>query len=162
GFYRALAAERRLSVARDALVLTDRLMSAVRTQLTEGEVSTMEANLAEIEAGRSRARVLAARREATSASLELKALLGLTPETPIRLAGAGGPPAALGEELPPPVMDEDALVALALSRRPDLMASAEAVREIETLTTLARRSAFPNLRLGAALERAEGDGSPRL
>lgn len=164
GFYRALAAERRLSVARDALVLTDRLIAAVRTQLAEGEVSTMEANLAEIEVGRARARVLTARREEASASLELKELLGLSPEAPIRLAAAGGGiPGAIGDEPPAaPVLAEDSLVVLALARRPDLAARAAAVRESETLTTLARRSSFPNLRLGAAMERGEQDGSPRL
>lgn len=164
GFYRALAAERRLSVARDALVLTDRLIAAVRTQLAEGEVSTLEANLAEIEAGRARGRVLTARREETSASLELKQILGLMPDRPIRLAAdAGGVPIALGDEpIPPPVLDEDAMVALALARRPDLMAIVAAVGEFEALTALARRSAFPNLRLGAAMERGELDGSPRI
>jgi len=163
-FYRALAAERRLSVARDALVLTDRLIAAVRTQLAEGEVSTMEANLAEIEAGRARGRVLTARREETSAALDLKQLLGLTPDTPISLAAdGGGTPGAVGTEPSvPPRLAEDSLIALALARRPDLTASAAAVRESEALTTLARRSAFPNLRLGAAMERGELDGSPRI
>ncbi|MHB0948042.1 MAG: TolC family protein, partial [Gemmatimonadaceae bacterium] len=51
---------------------------------------------------------------------------------------------------------------LALQRRPDLAAQSAAVRELETLTALARREALPNLRLGAAVERAEGDGSPRV
>lgn len=163
-FYRALAAERRLSVARDALVLTDRLMAAVRTQLAEGEVSTMEANLAEIEAGRARGRVLATRREETSAALDLKELLGLTPDTPIQLvADGGGAPVAAGDApAAPPLLAEDSLVALALARRPDLTASMAAVGESEALTTLARRSAFPNLRIGAVLERGELDGSPRI
>lgn len=164
GFYRALAAERRLSVAQDALALTDRLISAVRIQLAEGEVSTLEANLAEIEAGRARGRVLTARREETSASLELKQLLGLTPDTPIRLASdVGVAPIGGGIEPPQlPVLGEDSLIALALARRPDLTASAAAVRESEALTTLARRSAIPNLRLGAAMERGELDGAPRI
>jgi len=164
GFYRALAAERRLSVARDAMALTERLISAVRTQLAEGEISTMEANLAEIEAGRARGRVLAARREETSASLELRQLIGLTPHLPIRLSTvARGTSAAIGDApTPPPVLNEDSLVALALARRPDLTASAAAVRERETLSALARRSAFPNVRLGAAVQRSEVDGSPEF
>lgn len=163
-FYRAVAAERRLSVARDAMALTERLITAVRTQFAEGEVSTMEANLAEIEAGRARGRVLTARREETSASLEVKQMLGLTPDTPIRLASdAGATPIGGGLRPPPlPVLDEDSLVALALARRPDLTASAAAVREFETLTTLARRAAFPNLRLGAAMERGPSGGSAEL
>jgi cobalt-zinc-cadmium efflux system outer membrane protein len=139
-------------------------MAAVRTQLAEGEVSTMEANLAEIEAGRARGRVLATRREETSTALDLKELLGLTPDRPIQLvADGGGTPVAAGDApTPPPLLAEDSLVALALARRPDLTARMAAVRESEVLTTLARRSAFPNLRLGAVLERGELDGSPRI
>ena len=180
GFYRALAAERRLSVARDALALTERLLAAVRIQLAEGEISAMEANLAEIEAGRARGRVLTAQRVATSAELELKQLAGLRPDTPVRLvADAAGTPGAADvaptpQPVPQPVaaplpagpdpaaLDQDSLVAIALARRPDLAASTAAVRELETLTALARREALPNLRLGAAVERAEGDGSPQI
>ncbi len=180
GFYRALAAERRLSVAQDALALTERLLAAVRTQLAEGEISTLEANLAEIEAGRARGRVLTAQRVATSDELELKQFIGLTPDTPVRLAAdAGGTAGAAGVVLTPQpmprpvaaalpaapdpaVLDPDSLVALALARRPDLAASTAAVREAETLTRLARREALPNLRLGAAVERAGGDGSPEI
>lgn len=179
-FYRALAADRRLAVTRDALALTERLLAAVRTQLTEGEISTLEANLAEIEAGRARGRVLAAQRAATTAELELKQLVGLAPDTPVRLVGdapsastlAVSPPAS--QPGPPPVvdamvagpmlgtLDQDSLVALALAQRPDLAASTAAVHEFETLTALARREALPNLRLGAVVERGEDGGSPQL
>lgn len=163
-FYRALAGARRLAVARDALALTERLMAAVRTQLAEGEVSTMEANLAEIEAGRGRARVLTAQREETSASLDLKQLLGLGPDTPIRLVADTTGPAVVPDRgvVPAPALAEDSLVALAFARRPDLAASTAAVREFETLTALARRSAFPNLRLGAAVERGVSGDSPEI
>ncbi|MDQ3670350.1 MAG: TolC family protein, partial [Actinomycetota bacterium] len=180
GFYRALAAARRVAVARDALALTERLLSAVRTQLREGEISTLEGNLAEIEFGRARGRILAAQRAETSAALELKQLIGLMPDTPIRLVGdpaESGAQAAPVAAMPAPpataapakvtapdpmTLDEDSLIALALARRPDLAASAAAVREFETLTALARREALPNLRLGAAVERTDGDGSPQI
>jgi len=152
-FHRAFAAERRLAVAEEALSLVERLLSAVRIQVREGEISKLEANLAEIESGRARGRVLSARRAATNAELELKLLVGLTPETPVRLVGDStvvrstrfGDPAV------------DSLVALAIVRRPDLAASAEAVREAETLRALSRREAFPNLRVGAAATSAPGD-----
>ncbi|MHB1071306.1 MAG: TolC family protein [Gemmatimonadaceae bacterium] len=173
-FYTAVAAERRMAVARDALALTERLLAAVRTQVAEGEISVLEANLAEIEAGRARARLLAAQRVATSAQFELKQLLGLPAERPIRFATtAAEAPAEPGLD-PTRGADRDAttpdfagasqdsLLALALQRRPDLAAQSAAVRELETLTALARREALPNLRLGAAVERAEGDGSPRV
>ncbi len=157
GFYRAFASERRLEVARDALALTERLIAAVRTQLAEGEISTMEANLAEIEAGRARGRVLSAQRAELGAAFELKQLLGLRPETAIRLVSDSlNTSSPLGKQ---PSPTEDSLVALALARRPDLAASEAAVREIEKLTSLSRRSAFPNVRIGAVVERAESGGS---
>lgn len=164
GFYRAFAAERRLAVAEDALGLTERLIAAVRTQLVEGEIGTMEANLAEIEAGRASGRVLSARRAAMGSALDLKQFLGLLPQTPIRLVSeAAGTLVAAGEEpAAPTVLDEDSLVALALAHRPDLRANAAAVRELEQLTRLSRRSAFPNLRVGAVVERAERNGRADL
>lgn len=84
-FYRALAAQRRLDVARTVLALNERLVGAVRTQLREGEVSALDANLAEVELGRARGRVLAARRAAGSATLDLTRQLGLAPSTAVRL-----------------------------------------------------------------------------
>lgn len=179
-FLRSLTAERRLDVTRDALALSERLLSAVRTQLREGEISTLEANLAEIEAGRARGRVLAAQRAATSAELELKHVVGLAPGVPIRLVddSLGTPPSSQAPSATPTgsprlaatvragpapdALDQDSLVALALAQRPDYLASSSAVRELETLTALARREAFPNLRLGAAMERGERGGSPTI
>lgn len=179
-FYRALAANGRLEVAREILELNGRLLEAVRVQLREGKISTLEANLAEIELGRTRARVLGARRAATSAELELRQLVGLDPEVPIRLEGETGHEHVVAVQTPAPVvaasvmaatgaasdaglpdpaqLDADSLMALALARRPDLAAGTAAVREIETLTSLARRQALPNLRVGAFVERQPGDG----
>jgi cobalt-zinc-cadmium efflux system outer membrane protein len=107
----------------------------------------MEANLAEIEAGRARARVLAAQREATSARLELQRLTGILPDREVRLLDevpAGRAPTAL---------DPDSLISLALARRPDLAAHTRAVDQAETLTGLARREAIPNVRIGVFVER---------
>ena len=155
-FYAALAAERRLAVAAELLELNERLLEAVRTQVREGEISVMEANLAEIEVGRARARVLAARREATSARLELGRLVGVAPSEELRVEPEV--PAA------PPIdaLDPGALMAAALERRPDLAAAGAAVRQAETLTRLARREAIPNLRVTALAEREEVGGEPRI
>lgn len=181
-FFRALAAQRRLAVIEDVRGLNDRLIAAVRIQLAEGEISTLEGNLAEIELGRARGRVLAGRRESTSASLELARVLGLGPNVVIRLvadtSAAGGlPPGqhATPQRVVPPaptvrpdslripastLLSEDSLTTLALARRPDLAARAAAVEEFQTLTSLARREAIPNLRIGAAAEREPGSNSP--
>ena len=180
-FFRALAAQRRLAVIEDVRALNDRLLAAVRVQLAEGEISMLEGNLAEIELGRARGRVLTGRRESTAASLELARVLGLGPGVVIRLvadtSAAGGVPP--GQHAPPGVvpaaptvrpdslhtaastlLSEDSLTTLALARRPDLTALAAAVDEFQTLTSLARREAIPNLRIGAAAEREPGSNSP--
>lgn len=91
-FYRALASERRLAVTRDGLGLTTRLMNAVRTQLREGKISTLEGTLAEIEFGRARARVLEAERLAAASSLEFKRLVGLGVDDAVRLEDPLAPP----------------------------------------------------------------------
>jgi cobalt-zinc-cadmium efflux system outer membrane protein len=155
-FYAALAADRRLRLAEGLLSLSERLFGAVRIQLREGEISALEANLAEIEFGRSRARVVAARREATSALLELKRHIGLTPDRPVILS------ADLPSVPAPSILREDSLVALALARRPDLEARAAAVDESQILRRLARREALPNLRVGALAEGDRLGGEPRL
>lgn len=162
GFFRAVAAERRLAVTRDAFALNERLLAAVRIQLREGEISTLEANLAEIEFGRARGRVLAAQRAATSSTLEVKQLAGLGPDTPIVLSDS--PSVVAGELIISGTagLQEDSLIAVALARRPDLAASDLATREAKTLVSLARREAFPNLRLGAAAERVQGEGGVRI
>ena len=170
-FFRAFAAQQRLDVAAAARALNERLVSAVRIQLAEGEISALDANLAEIELGRARGRVLSATRESAAALLEVARLIGVGPETRVRLvadttvaapigaiatAGAAtslsltaGPRNSLFANL-----DEDSLIKVAVAQRPDLVARAAMVRESELLTDVARREALPNLRVGAA---AEGD-----
>lgn len=153
-FYSALAAERRLAVAEQILGLNQSLLAAIRTQRREGEISALQANLAEIEVGRARARVLAERRERTAALVELRRLIGMAPDQPIRLQDA--PATALD------VLRTDSLVARALALRPDLAAGAAAVRETETLASLTRSEATPTLRVAAIAERDEVGGDARL
>lgn len=154
-YFDTYAARQRLQLAEEVLNLNEQLLRAVRIQLREGEVSALEANLAEVELGRARARVLAARRELTSAELQLKRLTGLSPDQPIRLPGsvpAAAPATATGR---------DSLVALALGRRPDLVAQRTAVLESQALSDLARREGRPNVSVGV-LARREGDGDPSV
>ena len=167
-FYRALAAQRRLQVTQDVLALTERLLGAVRTQLAEGEISVLEGNLAEIEFGRAQARVLSAQRDASAASLELARLAGLGPSTALRFVD---PVAVSGDPTPAPLPSAvstinfaniDSLSQLALSRRPDLIATNAAVRESEALIALSRREALPNLRLGVLAESTPGESLLRF
>lgn len=154
-FFRAAAARSRLAVAEEAQSLSERLVGAVRIQLREGEISILEANLAEIEAGRARGRVLAARREATAADLALKQSIGLAPDTPVRVQPDTATPVAA-------VVSADSLIALALARRPDVAAGVSATRQAQTLAALARREALPNLRVGAVAERDSPGQDQRL
>ncbi len=155
-YFEALAADRRLAVSRAVLALNERLLAATRTQLREGEISALEANLSEIEYGRARARVLAAHREATSTALELKRLTGLSIDQPIRLT----------DDLPdgpdPTALSVDSLLSTALAQRPDLAASAATVSQFETLRRLAAREAVPNLRLGVIADRDGANDESRL
>lgn len=173
-FYRAVAADRRLGVAQSIFALNERLLNAVRIQLRAGEISALDANLAEVEFGRSRARVLAERRAATNARLELQQLVGVEPGVPVRLVDDGRP--LLARLAAPPVvatantagntavntaafparalapdtvsLDADSLVRVALERRPDLAASTATVAEAGALARAAGRERVPNLRLG--------------
>lgn len=155
-FYTALAAQRRLALAEEALVLNERLQSAVRIQLREGEISALESNLAEIEGGRARARVLAARRELTAAEADLRIATGLGGSGPLRLVDEVPPAPSAGQ------LQADSLVAFALVRRPDLAEAQAGMQELETLTRLARREALPAVRVGVVAERADGEGDPRV
>lgn len=147
-YFEALAADRQLAVTTALLGLNERLLAATRTQLREGEISVLEANLSEIEYGRARARVLAAGRQATSTTLELKRLTGLAADQPIRLSGD------LPDPPDPAALAVDSLLGIALAGRPDLAASAAAIDQLEALRRLAAREAIPNLRLGVLADRA--------
>lgn len=155
-YYTALAAQRRLAVTQELAGLNQRLLEATRIQLREGEISVLEANLAKIEVGRARARVLAAEREATSARLELQRLTGIGPDQGVRMD-------ATVPDVPPlSTLDADSLVALALARRPDLAARTRGVEQSRALTSLARREAIPNLRIGVLVEREAIAASPGI
>lgn len=161
-FFRALAAQERLVVVTELGALGQQLLEVTQIQVREGEISIMEANLAEIEAGRARARMLAERREAASARLALQQLIGISPDQDIRLD-------ANRADVPgPTTFDPDSLILLALAQRSDLVARSRAVEEYDVLAGLARREAIPNPRIGLFVEREErfsnvsGPGGPAI
>lgn len=155
-FYATLAAERRLSVVQQILEQSQRLLEATRTQARAGEISTLEASLAETEAGRARARVLAVQREVTGARLELQRLTGLGPDQPVRVDTAE---LAIPD---PTALEADSLLEQALARRPDLLERTRGAEQARALTRLARREALPNLRVGALATRDGIDGKPGI
>lgn len=155
-YHATVAARRRADVAEEVQALNERLANAVRIQVDEGEISLLEANLASIEVGRTRARLLSARRQAATAELALVRLLGIAPGTPVLLSAADTFP-------PPPLaLDPDSLVAAALSLRSDLAARRAEAQQADVLTRLARREAIPNVSVGGIAAREEAGGSPEF
>jgi cobalt-zinc-cadmium efflux system outer membrane protein len=156
-YYTGLAADRRLAVAEEVSELNQRLLEAVLVQLEEGEISVLEANFAQIEAARSLANVLAAAREAHSASLALSRLVGAPEGTVIRAVESSP------EELPDAAsMTLERLVSVALERRPDLSSRGHRLRQSEMLARLARRERLPDLGVGALVSGGEAEPSPRV
>ena len=156
-FYRLVSASRRLALADEILSLNQRLADVAQRQLTAGEISRLDFNLAVVELGRSRSRMLATRRERTQAALELERLVGLPGDTPIE--PVFDPSGHTERELQPltdstDTLDVNRLIQRALGHRPDLVERAAASREALAEATLARREALPNLILRAASEPA--------
>ncbi len=154
-FYQTFAAERRLEVAAELRILNEQLLGITRIQLDEGEISQLDANLVQVEAGRARARVLAAERDLASARLQLQRITGTPPELVVR-------PAPELPNLPAP--DASSLeerIGRALARRPDLEARVRAVEHADALESLARRETLPTPQVGALVERDRGTGSAR-
>lgn len=162
-FYRLYSASRRKRLAEEVLGVTERIADAAGRQLSSGEISRLDFNLATVELGRNRARALAAGRERESAAIQLLLLLGLprntsvepildstvqvpaedTSSVPARVAAAEGRTPLEIAELEGP--DLDSLTALALAQRPDLAASEAAVRQAEGEARTAGREALPNI-----------------
>ena len=153
-YYTALAARRRLEHAAELLDLNERLGNAVGIQEAEGEISVMDANIALIEVGRARARLLSAQREARSADAMLMILLGVEPSAAVLEMETEVPPAPLATAL-----DPNALVEHAIESRADLAALRVLVEQAGLNARLAAREAIPNVRIGAIAEREEDSGT---
>lgn len=155
-YHRVVAAEQRLALLAAIEESNERLAAAVRTQLAEGEVSLLEANLVAVEAARARARAVEQRAARTSAALELGRLLGVDPRTEIRTVG----PAAQPEREAPASLDE--ALGRARADRPDLRSNEQELERARQDERLARRERLPNLRLAALLTREDPLVDPRL
>lgn len=171
-FYRLASAARRTNLADDVLALNERLSDVAQRQLTAGEISRLDLNLALVELGRARARALAARREQRQVAAEFNRLLGVAPDAPIvsvldstqhlpavDTSGRVRPDVLrTGDSLR--LLNVDSITTLALARRPDLAGGNAAAAEAAAAVSLARREALPNLVLRAAMEpRANGTGN---
>lgn len=149
-FLSALAAQQRLRIAEDMQQMNDRIVTAAGEQLDAGEISQLEMNLARIEGGRAKSRVLAEERSARTAVLQLRRALALEDGVPLRLL-PDLPPAP-----DPAALDRDSLIRAALRRRPDASARRADLGAAEASARLAGRERWPSLRLSVPFEKEEG------
>ncbi|MEO7684786.1 MAG: TolC family protein [Gemmatimonadaceae bacterium] len=165
-FFRLAAANRRVNLAEKGRALSERLAEATTRQLEAGKISRLEANLAIVEVGRSRARTLSTRREREQTASALRQLLGLSARQPIATVVE---PNLFTKSNPAPSspsvatfasdsMNLDSLTSIALARRPDLDEVAAAARQARGLAAIARKEALPNLALRASSEPGDKGG----
>jgi cobalt-zinc-cadmium efflux system outer membrane protein len=153
-FFQLRVAEERFRVSQEGAGLAQNLRAAVQVQLREGQISVLEMNLANIEAGRSEARALAARNELKRAQQELRNRLGLEPTSLVGTRETATEVTSLGSS------DPSALVEMALERRPDVQAARAREQEARARRRLAGREAIPNVDLGAVARRTAADTDP--
>lgn len=170
-FYQLAAAVRRANLADEILALNERLADVAGRQLEAGEISRLDYNLALVELGRSRSRVLVERRQVQRITIELSRLAGLTRDGPIipLLDSTQHPPLADTGRVRARdilalsrthVMDVDSLTALALAQRPDLSERTAALQQANAQVSVVRREALPNLLLRGVSE-SDATGSSR-
>lgn len=153
-----VAAEQRVELVEAINGLNSQLRTAVSTQLAEGEVSVLEANLVSIEAARAQARSLAATSARAAAARDLGRLLGQEPTVSIRTTG----PSDFSAMDPGAGSTLRDYVELALSARPDLRALEHDVERARQEERLVRREALPNLRIAGLATREDPLGDPAL
>ena len=161
-FYRLGSATRQASLAEEVLALNSRLSEIAGRQLTAGEISRLDYNLAVVELGRSRARALAASRLRHTSSIELARIAGLPVTTvlvpvtdsvsTITIPGVG----VISATDTSARLNVEDLVALAIDRRPDIIERAAAARAATARASLARREALPNLLLRGTSQKEPG------
>jgi len=140
-FYRALGADRRLTLARDEAAFADSLAAIAARRRAAGEISELEAAQAALEAARTRQLVSASREEQAVALADLARALGVPPETLTSPAGALD---ALLSPTAPPAPAVDSLPMVVLARADSTMAGA--------LYTATQRSRIPMPSVQAGVE----------
>lgn len=152
--YAALAtAERRVALSDSAALFAERLSDFATKQFAAGEFNRLERNVVVLEAARARSAADRARAQAVQAAADLGRLLGLPQDSTVRTLAM--------PEIPDLPSGADSVVlrralAHALSRRPDLMASAAARDGAQRFAAAARRARVPNLAVSAFSGREAG------
>jgi outer membrane protein TolC len=151
-YHSASAALGRHQVRLREVELRTRLRDAVATQLREGKVSTLDLNLAQVQAALARAAERVAHAERANAMIELGRAIGLPPDQPVQPLGTE-PSARVVE----PVPAAPTLVTIALERRPDVRALEASLEGARSRARLVGRLALPNLTLAAVAEGVESE-----
>ena len=163
-FYQLVSASERTRLAEEILALNSRLASVAERQLAAGEISRLDYNLAVVELGRSRSRMLSTRREREQVEYELERLLGLRGNVHLvpnigSMQDEGIPDstatvrAAHDHAARAARLNSDSLFAVALTQRQDLTERSAATEQAAAEAALTRREALPNLLLRGVLQR---------
>ncbi len=164
----AAAAARDVSVAVDLADTLERQVTLARARVTEGALPRLDRDLLEVEARRFQAERALAHGRADVAILQLKQLLGMTPDEPLllrdtldTLASRTGPAAARAGEAPqgsrPDVLQAQARLAVAGSRVDQ--ARRDARVDVSLVASYMRMdTGFPQFGVGAdgGMERVRG------
>jgi cobalt-zinc-cadmium efflux system outer membrane protein len=82
---RLLAARRTVEILNESLTAARRMRELLDQRVTEGETPKLDANIASVEVGRLEADLVLATADADGAAIELTALVGLAPDSPLVL-----------------------------------------------------------------------------
>jgi outer membrane protein TolC len=138
-YYRALATEERLELARDAEQAATEISAATERRLARGDVLELDVSLAHAALGRARAAVHAAEADREAALGTLRSLLGIDPDDTVTLSGKLGERRTYAlDELEDGATRRPDLLELDASARP--MNDAEQERQLVSL-------AYGNLKL---------------
>jgi outer membrane protein TolC len=136
-FYDYYLAERGLEVNADSLDLLSKFKANAETRYKTGLVPQQDILQADVEIGREQERRLALEQMRKVAIARINTLMHLPPDIPL-------PPTPKRITLPVAAADAPLLRALALSRRPDLLALAERIRAEEAQLGLAHKEFYPD------------------
>ncbi|MDZ4804928.1 MAG: TolC family protein [Candidatus Eisenbacteria bacterium] len=150
-YYRVLHVTSRLGVARERLVLAERLRSAIGDRFTSGDVARLDLNVAETEVSRARSDVFVEQQGIAEARAGLALVLGLPSMTDRDVVGDLAERPALEE------FRNDS----ELTERPDIQAAASQLKAAGAEHSLAGMAALPDLAFRLNYQRA-GDDSEWL
>ncbi len=150
-FYDLLLAEQQREHARRNLELASEFKELAAVRYETGDVARVEILRAEVELARTQSELRRAENDTVAAAARLGLLLGGGIAEPLTVDG--------GLRRPPFEADAEELVAQALATRPEVRALRHARVREELAAKQARRSALPDVDLGVAQHRIDGEGS---